>query len=72
MVVRADLRGRGVGRRLLQQMERFAVDRGYPAVRVATGPPAVAYYERCGWRRSEELPGGTLLCKRLSAPISEV
>ncbi len=72
MVVRADVRGRGVGRRLLQQMERFAVDRGYPAVWVATGPPAVEYYERCGWQRAEDLRGGTLLCKRLSAPIGEV
>lgn len=72
MVVRADLRGRGVGRLLLQQLERFAVGRGYPAVWVATGPPAVGYYERCGWQRAERLPGGTLLCKRLPAPIGEV
>jgi len=65
MVVRADLRGRGVGRLLLQRLERFAVDRAYPAVWVATGPPAVGYYEHCGWRRAEKLPSGTLLCKRI-------
>jgi predicted N-acetyltransferase YhbS len=66
MVVHADRRGRGVGRLLLQRLERFAVDRGYPSVWVATGPSAVGYYERCGWRRAEELPDGTLLCKRMS------
>jgi predicted N-acetyltransferase YhbS len=65
MVVRTDLRGRGIGRLLLQQLERFAVQRGYPAAWVLTGPPAVGYYERCGWRRVEELSGGTLLRKRL-------
>ena len=72
MVVRADLRGRGVGRLLLQRLERFAMDRGYPAVWVATGPPAVGYYERCGWQRAEELPGGILLCKRMRQSLGEV
>jgi GNAT superfamily N-acetyltransferase len=65
MVVRPDLRGRGVGRRLLQRLERFAVDRGDPVVWVLTGPPAVGYYERCGWQRAEDLPAGTLLRKAL-------
>jgi GNAT superfamily N-acetyltransferase len=68
MVVREDVRGRGVGRLLLRELERSAVARGHPVVWVATGPPAVAYYERCGWRWTEELPGGTLLCKRVGVP----
>jgi predicted N-acetyltransferase YhbS len=72
MVVHADRRGRGVGRLLLQRLERFAVGRGYPAVWVATGPPAVGYYERCGWQRTEELSGGTLLRKRIPPSIDEV
>lgn len=63
MVVRSDLRERGIGRLLLQRLESFAVGRGYPAVWVLTGPPAVGYYERCGWQRAEELPDGTLLHK---------
>lgn len=63
MVVRTDFRGRGVGRLLLQRLERFAADRGHMAVWVLTGPPAVGYYERCGWRRTQELPEGTLLRK---------
>lgn len=65
MVVRADLRGRGIGRLLLQRLERFAVDRGHPVVWVLTGPPAVGYYERCGWQRAEELAEGTLLRKTI-------
>jgi GNAT superfamily N-acetyltransferase len=32
MVVRAGLRGRGIGRLLLRRLERFAVDRGHPVV----------------------------------------
>jgi predicted N-acetyltransferase YhbS len=61
MVVRTDLRGRGIGRLLLQQLERHAAEHDYPVVWVLTGPQAVGYYERCGWRRAEELPDGTLL-----------
>jgi predicted N-acetyltransferase YhbS len=66
MVVRSDLRGRGIGRLLLQRLEGFAVGRGYPAVWVLTGSPAVGYYERCGWQRAEELPEGSLLRKQIS------
>jgi GNAT superfamily N-acetyltransferase len=65
MVVSPSLRGRGIGRLLLQRLERFAAARGYPAVSVLTGPPAVGYYERCGWQRTEELPSGTLLRKQI-------
>lgn len=69
MVVRTDLRRRGIGRLLLQWLEHFAVGRGYAAVWVLTGPSAVAYYERCGWRRMEERADGTLLRKLMpSAP----
>jgi predicted N-acetyltransferase YhbS len=67
MVVRTDLRGRGIGRLLLQRLERFAVCRGFTAVWVLTGLPAVGYYERCGWQRAEELPDGILLRKRIPA-----
>ena len=67
MVVRPDSRGRGIGRLLLDRLERFAAGRGHPVVWVLTGPPAVGYYERCGWRRAEELPAGTLLRKPVTA-----
>lgn len=63
MVVRADVRRRGIGRLLLQRLESFAAGRGYATLWVLTGPPAVEYYESCGWQRAEELPDGTLLRK---------
>jgi GNAT superfamily N-acetyltransferase len=55
LVVRADIRDRGVGRMLLSRLERFAVGRGYPEIWVATGPPAETFYERCGWRTVERI-----------------
>jgi len=63
MIVRADVRRRGIGRLLLHRLESFAVSRDHATVWVLTGPPAVEYYERCGWEREEELPEGTLLRK---------
>ncbi len=63
MVVRADVRRRGIGRLLLQRLEHFAVGYGFTTVWVLTGPSAVGYYERCGWQRAEELSEGTLLRK---------
>jgi GNAT superfamily N-acetyltransferase len=66
MVVRADVRRHGIGRLLLQRLERYAADHGHPSVWVLTGSPAVGYYERCGWQRAAELPSGTLLRKRLN------
>jgi GNAT superfamily N-acetyltransferase len=53
MVVREDMRHRGVGRLLLSRLERFAVGRGYTEIWVSTGGPAVAFYERCGWRGTD-------------------
>jgi GNAT superfamily N-acetyltransferase len=72
MVVRRDVRGLGIGRLLLHRLERSAWDRRYTAVWVFTGPPAVGYYERCGWQRAEELPEGTLLRKRIPTSLGEV
>lgn len=70
MIVRPVSRGRGVGRLLLAELERFAVGEGYPQVWVATGGPAVDFYQRCGWKQAEYLPftpGGptTILTKLL-------
>ena len=65
MVVRPDARRRGVGAMLLHHLEQLAVEQGHTAVRVSTGPPAVGFYERCGWRRTEEMPGTTLLRKAI-------
>jgi GNAT superfamily N-acetyltransferase len=65
MVVRPDVRLGGIGRLLLGRLTQFAGERGYGVVWVLTGP-AAGYYERCGWRRVEERPEGTLLRKRLT------
>ena len=63
MVVRPGLRGRGVGRLLLRSLTEFAAGRGYERIWVLTGPTAVSFYERCGWRRVEERHGDTLLVR---------
>jgi predicted N-acetyltransferase YhbS len=63
MVVRSDVRGRGIGRLLLQRLERHARDSGHTAVWVVTGPSAVGYYERCGWQRVADIRAGILLRK---------
>jgi predicted N-acetyltransferase YhbS len=55
MIVRSDRRGAGVGRALLARLESFAAGRGDARVWVATGDPAVAFYQRCGWRLEERL-----------------
>ena len=55
MIVVPEQRGRGVGRHLLEALEAFADGRGYRTIWVATGPRAVGFYERCGWRSTEQL-----------------
>jgi GNAT superfamily N-acetyltransferase len=49
MIVRPDLRGRGIGRLLLEVLGTWAAEHGYPRVWVATGDPAVGFYRACGW-----------------------
>ncbi|HEY7174824.1 MAG TPA: GNAT family N-acetyltransferase [Micromonosporaceae bacterium] len=50
MVVRPDRRGEGIGRTLVGMLEPHAAGLGYDGIWVATGPPATAFYERCGYR----------------------
>jgi GNAT superfamily N-acetyltransferase len=49
MIVRPDLRGGGVGRMLLEVLGRWAAEHGHPRLWVATGNPAVGFYQACGW-----------------------
>jgi GNAT superfamily N-acetyltransferase len=56
MIVRPVSRGQGVGRLLLSRLELFAAGQGYSQVWVATGGPAVGFYQRCGWEEVERLP----------------
>jgi ribosomal protein S18 acetylase RimI-like enzyme len=54
MYVEAALRGRGVGRRLLAELEARARQAGYARVRLETGvlqPRAIRLYEGAGYRR---------------------
>lgn len=75
LVVRKDARRQGVGRRLLHRLSGFAETKGHPEIWVATGLPAVPFYERCGFRTVERTADTTILVKPLSAgtaaPLSE-
>jgi len=54
MYVVPSLRGRGIGRQLLVELERAAVDFGYRAIVLETGdrqPEALALYESVGYAR---------------------
>ena len=56
MYVVPSARRRGIGRRLLVELERLAVAFGYRALRLETGarqPEAIALYGSCGFRRTE-------------------
>jgi len=67
LIVRKDARRQGVGRRLLEQLSCFAEAKGYPELWVATGDPAVPFYERCGFSQVERTADATILVKPLTA-----
>ena len=48
MIVRSDLRGGGIGRVLMQHLERWAAERGIAEAWVGTDL-AGTFYEKCGW-----------------------
>jgi GNAT superfamily N-acetyltransferase len=73
MIVHPQHRGRGVGRHLLTQLEAWASGQGYERVWVATGGPAVGFYQRCGWQLHETVeritgPDVAVLVKHLPLP----
>ena len=53
MIVHPDQRRRGIGRLLLAALGDWAADRGWQRLWVATGGPAVRFYEDCGWENVE-------------------
>lgn len=72
MIVRADRRGEGVGQALMARLEAWALTVGIEQLWVATETDggAVAFYQRCGYERGEELAARrgavvTILTKRL-------
>lgn len=58
MIVRVDQRGIGIGRRLMNRLERHAAALGYSTVWVATGD-AVGFYGRCGYQLAETVSLGS-------------
>jgi putative acetyltransferase len=55
MFVEPRARGKRIGLRILQHLERIASDEGFPVLRLETGnrqPEALALYERCGYQRT--------------------
>ena len=53
MIVVAQNRGLGIGGKLMEALEAWARQRGYPQVWVATGGRAVDFYRKCGWTLTE-------------------
>ena len=52
MIVRAERRGEGIGRALMQFLEQWAFAHGIGEAWVGT-EQAAGFYERCGWTRLE-------------------
>jgi [ribosomal protein S18]-alanine N-acetyltransferase len=75
LAVQPEHRGRGLGRRLLEWLEKPALVAGIRRVRLearADNPGAIAFYQRCGYRTLTTLPGyyqGRLDALRLEKPL---
>ncbi len=63
MIVRPELRGCGIGRRLLAAVSGWAAGHDYERLWVATGDYAVGFYQACGWTVTEtfERPDETVI-----------
>ena len=58
LTVRPDLQARGLGRRMLQEAERYAAAQGARRMRmtvITVRDTLIAWYERRGYRRTGEL-----------------
>jgi GNAT superfamily N-acetyltransferase len=71
-IVRPDRRGQGIGHALMSRLEAWASGIGIDQVWVATGDPAVRFYQQCGWEPVEQLltqwgEMSTILTKHLPA-----
>ena len=67
MVVAPEYRGRGIGRRLLQQVEVWAGERGISRLQLVADQdttPALEFYAREGWSRTR------LICLRSGVRLS--
>jgi GNAT superfamily N-acetyltransferase len=70
VAIRDDLQRRGLGRRLLNAAERFAREHGCARVEANVDAGAIAFYERCGYRRTDRPSAGdaTFMTKDLTPP----
>ena len=65
VVVREDCRGRGLGRRLMEALNAWAVERGLTRLQLLADRgnlPALDFYRRIGWQRTQ------LVCLRHLPP----
>ena len=53
MIVTEQYRGLGIGSKLMTALEGWAYNHGYSQAWVATGGPAVHFYQKCGWELTE-------------------
>lgn len=71
LYVRPDTRGRGLGRRVLGELERVALTLGYAAVRLDTGgqqPNAVRLFEAAGYREISDYDGNPFANRWFESP----
>jgi GNAT superfamily N-acetyltransferase len=53
MIVQPDLHGLGIGCLLLEALRAWAAEHRHQQLWVATGDPAVGFYQACGWTLTE-------------------
>jgi GNAT superfamily N-acetyltransferase len=70
VAIRDDLQRRGYGRRLLNAAERFAREHGCTRVEASVDAGAIAFYEQCGYRRTDRPSAGdaAFMTKDLTSP----
>jgi GNAT superfamily N-acetyltransferase len=70
VAIRDDLQRRGLGRRLLNAAEGFARERGCTRVEASADAGAIAFYERCGYHRTDRPSSGdaAFMTKDLTSP----
>ena len=64
LAVAPSFRGRGLGRMLVEHVERLLLERGCPKVNLlvrASNPEAVAFYRRLGYAQDESISLGKRL-----------